>query len=313
MPTDLEILGKAFTLERRQGQGWNPWGVGANKSAIARLEQEGLIQVLWKTGRDTAYGLTEKGRGMVAVEQMERARTRIGAHEVLEALSLIKGFEDLKQLIAGIVEQQKRAHVLMEGPPASAKSLFLTGVQAAVDTQDCYLAFGSRTSAAGLSELLFIHQPSILLMDEVDKMRMDSFSVLLGLMETGDVIETKSRSLRGVKLDTVVLGACNDSSKLPREFLSRFALHAHFPHYKREDFLQVSEHFLAHTQGCPPELAREIGEQVFDRELGDVRKVRAVWELMGEPTRTEMYRVVNLMEKYSGRRSQGGGRAERLL
>jgi len=195
------------------------------------------------------------------------------------------------------VEARRRTHFLLEGPPASAKSLILEGVRSAVP--DAYIAFGSRTSAAGLSEALFEYQPSVLLMDEADKMDNDCYSVLLGLMESGEILETKSRRMRGIKLETMLIGACNSSAKMPPEFLSRFALHVHFPTYSREEFIEVCHGFLTRAESCPSETAVLIGQMVYDYGIGDVRKARGVWQLMTAPTVDEVRRVVQLMRKYT--------------
>lgn len=305
--TDMDILQRAFDIEGKGSQmGWTYWAVGAgNNRRLTGLVEEGMLQILWKNRGETAYRLTEKGKGFVAVAQEQRQQQRIPAATIVEALALVKGFDDLKETIASVIEGQKRLHFLLSGPPASAKSLFLTGVQSAVGPERSYLAFGSRTSAAGLSEMLFEHQPDVFLADEIDKMRNDTLSVLLGLMETGDVVETKSQNRRGIHLETTVIAACNRFDHLPPEVMSRFAMHAQFEPYSRDEFLDVSEHFLYLTEGCDPELAREIGAQVFDRELGDVRKVRSVWQLMDQPTRPSMFSTISLMEKYGGRRQNG--------
>ncbi len=104
---------------------------------------------------------------------------------------------------------------------------------------------------------------------------------------------------RGIKLETMVICACNSSVKMPREFLSRFALHVHFPPYTRQEFIDVCNGFLTRAEGCPPELAIHIGELVFDYGIGDVRKARGVWQLMTDATMEEVHRVVQLMLKYS--------------
>ncbi|MBA7698210.1 hypothetical protein ES703_106886 [subsurface metagenome] len=195
------------------------------------------------------------------------------------------------------MEARRRINFLLQGPPACAKSLILEGVRSAVP--GAYIAFGSRTSAAGLSDALFEYQPSVLLLDEADKMDNDTYSVLLGLMESGEVLETKSRKSRGIKLDIMIIGACNSSAKMPPEFLSRFALHVHFPTYSREEFIDVCHGFLTRAEGCPPELAVVIGQSIFDYGIGDVRKARGVWQLMTAPTEDEVRRVIQLMLKYS--------------
>lgn len=301
---DMEILRRAYerendTRDRRppQWRNWEFYTVGASRKDINRLLDEGMLIVAMKTSTLTKYRLSEKGRSFVFATSMEREFAKIPAASVIEAMNLVVGFEDMKDAIARAVEARRRINFLLEGPPACAKSIMLEGVRSAVP--DAYIAFGSRTSAAGLSDALFEFQPSILLLDEADKMDNDCYSVLLGLMESGEVLETKSRKSRGIRLETMVIAACNSSAKMPAEFLSRFALHANFPKYSREEFIEVCTGFLTRAENCPENIAVTIGKRVFDYGLGDVRKARGVWQLMTTPTADEAHRVVQLMRKYS--------------
>lgn len=295
--TDMDILQRAYRWEEKNPQyEWNPYAVGASGPArLKPLVDAGYLAIIYKG----AYKMTEKGKGIVAVSLNEQEVARVPVERIMESFKLIKGFEDLKEQIAGVVHRRQRVHYLLSGPPSCAKSLFLSGVEDAVGPMDAAIAFGSRTTPAGLSDLLFEQQPSVLLLDELDKMPPPAFAVLLGLMEKGLVIETKSKSHRGLNLNTVVLAACNDFTKLSPELISRFSMHARFPHYQRHEFIDVSEHFLHLTEGAPPDLAREIGAQVFDRQLGDHRKVRAVWQLMEEGTEVAMLKVLDTMERYT--------------
>lgn len=310
---DLEVLRRAYGREndtrnkRARIVGWQHYSVGASGGDITRLLEGGLVEVVIKERGFTTYRLTERGQGIVAMDVYEQEAARVPAATVLEALRLVVGWEDLKEAIAFAVECRSRTHFMLEGPPACAKSVLLEGVRAAVPT--AYIAFGSRTSASGLSDALFEHQPTVLLLDEADKMHNDCYSVMLGLMESGEVLETKSRKTRGVRLNTTVLAACNSSGKMPREFLSRFALHAVFPPYTRSEFIDVCQGFLS-VEGCPQGLAGAIGARVFDYGLGDVRKARGVWKLMREPSQEEAQRVVNLMMRYSGNGHGQGRRKE---
>lgn len=299
----MEILRRAGGKEtdsrnhRARITGWTHYSVGATAADIKRLLEGGLVELVVRDRGITTYRLTETGQGLVAVDVMEMAQSRVPASSVLEAMQLVVGYDDLKQAIAHAVGARTRTHFMLEGPPACAKSVLLEAVRAAVP--DAYIAFGSQTSAAGLSDALFERQPSVLLLDEADKMRNDVYAILLGLMEKGEVLETKSRKTRGIQLNTTVLAACNISLKMPREFLSRFALHAVFPQYTRDEFITVCHGFLT-VEGCPEGLAGTIGQWVYDNQLGDVRKARGVWQLMTAPTIAEVTRVVTLMLRYGG-------------
>ena len=150
--------------------------------------------------------------------------------------------------------------------------MIIEGVRSAVP--DAYIAFGPGLPPRELSDSLFEFQPSVLLLDEADKMDNECYSVLLGLMESGEILETKSRKARGIKLETMVIAACNSSVKMPAEFLSRFALHANFPRYTREEFIDVCTGFLSRAESCPGDIAALIGQMIFDYGIGDVRKAR---------------------------------------
>jgi Holliday junction DNA helicase RuvB len=276
-----------------------------------------LIRISVKSTADrlVKYKLTEKGLALVkaSYEDIGQQKT-VPATDILEAMSLIVGFDDVKQAIAHAVAKGRRTNFLLEGPPACAKSLMLDGIRTAAPA--AYIVFGSRTSASGLSDVLFERQPKVLLLDEADKMHNEVYSVCLGLMERGEILETKSQKTRGIILQTMIIAACNTSSRMPKEFISRFALHIHFPAYTRQEFIDVCVGFLSRGEKCPIEIAQMIGVEVFDKQLGDVRRARGVWELMEIPTVDEVKRVIQLMEKYrdgpSGRPKQESTNQNRL-
>ena len=305
--TDIEILRRALDRENdtRRPPSMRHWefhAVGAAKADVKRLRDEGYVQISSQNGSITKYLLTEKGRKVVWAESMERQFEAVSVSEVMDSLELIVGFDDIKQTLAEALASRRRINFLLEGPPACAKSLMLEGIRLSVPT--AYPAFGSRTSAAGLSEVLFELRPTVLLLDEADKMRHDVYSVLLGLMESGEVLETKSRKTRGVVLETTVIAACNSSEMMSPAFLSRFAFHPHFPEYSRSEFIDVVVGMLTRAEGCPDEVAKLIGVHVYDMGLGDVRKARGVWQLMREPTEAEVKRVIQMNLKYGPQNSR---------
>jgi len=278
---------------------WEFHAVGATRDDVKRLVDQGYVCVSTRDRTITKYMLTEKGRTIVWAESMERQFEAVSVSEVTEALELIVGFDDIKLTLAEALASRRKINFMLEGPPACAKSVILDGIRSIVPSS--YQAFGSRTSAAGLSEVLFELHPNVLLLDEADKMRHDVYSVLLGLMEKGEILETKSGKTRGIILETTVIAACNSSKKMSPEFLSRFAFHPHFPEYSRDEFIDVVIGMLARREGCPEDIARTIGIKVYDMGLGDVRKARGVWQIMREPTEAEVERVIQMNIKYGPR------------
>ncbi len=302
MADDMTLLQRALAFEAKHGPGcWDAARLGASRADINRLVGGELIMLKHHSSQiapgqygPALYRLTDEGR-RIASETEERPV--VPAVVLLQAMDLIVGFDDVKQQIAYSIEARKRTHFLLEGPPACCKSVLLDAIRGTVP--DALMVFGSRTSGKGLSDELFKKKPSVLLLDEADKMRHDVFSLTLGLMEAGEIINTKQGDTRGMKLDTMVIAACNSSRKMPPEFLSRFAFHPKFPHYTRDEFIDVVRSMLGRVEGCPAELSEMIGQQVFDNRLGDVRQARGVWQLMREPTEEEAKRVLRMKAKYS--------------
>jgi len=302
MATDIDILKKAQEREDdprrpKQWKSWEFWVVGATKDDIKRLVDQGYVTAAVREPRLTKYLLTDRGRQVVWSATMERKFTAVPRSTIMESMDLVVGFDDIKETLADAISQRRRINFMLEGPPACAKSVILESVRTCIPY--AYMAFGSRTSAAGLSDVLFEIKPELLLLDEVDKMRHDCYSVLLGLMEKGEILETKSGKTRGITLDTMVIAACNSSKKMSPEFLSRFAFHPYFKEYTRQEFIDVCVGMLSRSEGCPPDVAQLIGVQVYDMGLGDVRKARGVWQLMRAPTEDEVRRIIRMNLKYS--------------
>lgn len=304
MPSDMEILKRAFDHENdtrrpESFKSWEAYAVGImDRATLTRLMDEELITVTWANASNTIkkYKLTEKGNKLVWSTHMEHEFKKIPFSSLQEAMDLVIGWDDIKERIALAIANNRQAHFLLSGPPACAKSVILEAVRNVVP--DAAMVFGSRTSASGLSDLLFEKQPRILLFDEMEKAHNDAYSVMLGLMEKGEVLETKSMKTRGIVLKTMVIAACNKTDKLPRETLSRFGMKIRFPEYTRDEFVEVSEKYMARAENCPPDVARYIGERVFDNQLGDIRQCRGVWQNMYRGDKDEVDEVIAMMMKY---------------
>ena len=303
MATDIDILNAAYKIENCNGKmvgAWESHKVGATRSDIMRLQDSQLIcrcQHVEK-GQESfnLYKLTSKGVNVLKGYSEENESFHISAAEVIKAMDMVVGYQDIKQQIAMNIEAKKQAHLLFYGPPASAKSVILEAVRGIIPNS--VLAFGSRTSAPAIADQLFEQKPSYYLIDEIDKVDKNTYSVLLGLMQSGEVIETKTRKTRGVILKTTVMAAANDEKKLTPELWSRF-IQLYFPAYNRTEFIDVTVGYLARSECCPEGLGEVIGTLVYDRALGDVRKGRQIWMMMGGPVESEVYRVIDLMSKYS--------------
>jgi Holliday junction DNA helicase RuvB len=172
----------------------------------------------------------------------------------------IIGHEDVKELLMAALLADKPVHVLLAGPPAPAKSLFLWDIERVCGRQALWLV-GSAISKAGLWDMVAEREPQILLIDELDKMSAADTAALLSLMEGGRLVRAK----KGRALDAIVairvVAATNRVARLSPELMSRFAMRTLRP-YNTAQFHSVVEGVLVHREGITPELAEEIARKL---------------------------------------------------
>src|ERR671927_1363278 len=103
----------------------------------------------------------------------------------IQVFSNIDGLDDIKEMMLRALESPERAHTLLTGPPASAKSLFMLKIEKYMHSK-VYFAEGSSTTKAGLQKFVGENQhKEIIIIDEVDKMAMKDQEGLLTMMERG--------------------------------------------------------------------------------------------------------------------------------
>jgi len=204
----------------------------------------------------------------------------------------VVGFDDIKELLINTLKSDRPTHVLLIGPPSSAKTLMLTEI---ARLPGAFYCLGGSTTKVGLVDQLFDLQPRYLLVDELEKMSKMDHVALLSLMETGIVKETKHDRSREIRLTTNVYAACNTTRGLPPELLSRFHFKLNLPEYQKDDFIKVAVATLVIREGVPEELARYIAEKTPTR---DIREVVGVARIAKTPE--EVDRVIAIKKKYSG-------------
>ena len=102
----------------------------------------------------------------------------------------IIGYDHIKRLFKMALDSESAVHILLEGPPASAKTVFM---KCLMKLQDSYFVDGSNATKSGMVDYVFNNKPRYLLIDEIDKMPTKDQAFLLNLMETGIIAETKHR------------------------------------------------------------------------------------------------------------------------
>jgi holliday junction DNA helicase RuvB len=274
---DIELLGEiskfeaSVDMEKEYRIGWSWRHVRIWPATLSRLFKDGYLENVFRSNSFTGYRLTELGKKLAegAKEEVLNATTpdeKLGLSENL--FEDIIGHDEVKELLRASLMAEKPVHVLLTGPPALAKTLFLWDIEQAGGEKAIWLV-GSATSKAGLWDLIAERHPQILLIDELDKMNAADTAALLTMMEGGRLVRAKKGRELDLHNPLWVIAASNRMDILSPELRSRFAIRRLNP-YDRAEFLTVVKGVLARREGLSNELADEIAQNLDGRSQ-DVR------------------------------------------
>ncbi len=170
------------------------------------------------------------------------------------------GYDDIKKIFKMSLNSDKPVHILLVGPPASAKTLFMLEL---LNLERSYFTLGSHSTKAGMIDYLFDYRPRYLIVDEIEHMPYRDQTSLLSIMETGIITETKSQKTRSTQLKTWIFATCNNKERLLTPLLSRFIIF-HLKPYNRSKFTEVSNGLLVKND-IPMEMANEISRVVWTK------------------------------------------------
>lgn len=171
----------------------------------------------------------------------------------------IIGYPDVKRLFEMSFASEKPVHILLVGPPASAKTLFMLEC---MKLERSYFTLGSHSTKSGMIDYLFEKRPRYLVVDEIEHMPMKDQTALLSLMETGIIAETKFQRTRNTQIKTWVFASSNGTERMLTPLLSRFVV-LHFKPYSYAGFQEICTHLLS-RDGVSPDIASYISEVVWN-------------------------------------------------
>ena len=175
-----------------------------------------------------------------------------------QLFSNIVGYNDVKKLFRMSLSSEKPVHVLLVGPPASAKTLFMLEC---IKLERSFFTLGSHSTKSGMIDYLFKDRPRYLIVDEIEHMPMKDQTALLSLMETGIIAETKYQKTRNTQMKTWVFATSNGTERMLTPLLSRFIV-LHFKKYKYENFREIAVHILT-QEGISSEIATACADAVW--------------------------------------------------
>jgi Holliday junction DNA helicase RuvB len=172
----------------------------------------------------------------------------------------IVGYSDVKRLFQLSLSSEKPVHLLLVGPPASAKTLFM---MECMKLERSYFTLGSHSTKSGMLDYLFDKRPRYLIVDEIEHMPMKDQTALLSLMETGILAETKFQKTRNTHLKTWVFATSNSTERMLTPLLSRFVV-LRFKQYSFGSFQEVCTHILV-REGVTLDIATAIADVVWTK------------------------------------------------
>jgi holliday junction DNA helicase RuvB len=193
------------------------------------------------------------------------------------------------------LESAERAHTLLTGPPACAKSLFMLETEKFMQSK-VYFAGGASASKAGLHRFIAENQhKEVIIIDEIDKMPLQHQEGLLTMMERGNFTSTKVRNTKTVKANIVIFATSNSTDRLSKPLLSRFTV-LEIPEYSYPEFEAISVKII---KKLPQNIAIQIASSVWKMGSRDIRDVLKIAKLCNpSDTEEDVTRLISIHQKY---------------
>lgn len=179
----------------------------------------------------------------------------------------IYGCDDIKKLFRMGLESNHTCSILLTGPPASAKTLFL---QSLMKLKNSYFIDCSNATKSGIVDYIFEHKSKYLLLDELDKLSRKDQTFLFNLIETGIVSETKYNKTRTMITRTSVYATSNNVEKIILPLQSRFFI-LKLQAYTYEQFYQITVKLLTSSRY---KVSEEIAKATADTVWNTSRNIR---------------------------------------
>jgi MoxR-like ATPase len=213
----------------------------------------------------------------------------------LRVFSKIEGLDDIKEMMLRALESSERAHTLLSGPPASAKSLFMLQIEKYMQSK-VYFAEGAATTKAGLQRFIAENpHKEIIIIDEIDKMPTQHQEGLLTMMERGEFTTTKIRNTQTVKANVAIFATSNSTERLSKPLLSRFTVYE-IPEYTYEEFEGIA---LRIIKKLHPNAVIQIASSVWKIGSRDIRDVLKIAKLCNSTdTEEDITRLISIHQKY---------------
>ena len=222
----------------------------------------------------------------------------IKTSEYQQVFNEIIGYDDIKLLLYKMITSKYTNSVLLTGPPASSKTIFILELLDHFKNK-AYFVDGTTASGIGIVDYLFDHNDlKFLLIDEIDKLSKKDQKVLLNIMETGilsDVKAKRSKSARQTHMHMSIYATSNNISNIITPLLSRF-VKLNLPEYNHETFTEICQKLLSRKYDKDHETIQAIAQYVWEHTR-DVREAIAIAKIVD--TSDELNSIASTLRRYS--------------
>jgi Holliday junction DNA helicase RuvB len=212
--------------------------------------------------------------------------------------SNVIGYDDIKLLLHKMITSKHTNSVLLTGPPASSKTVFILELLDHFKGK-AYFVDGTTASGMGIIDYLFDHADlKFLLIDEIDKLSKKDQKVLLNVMETGilsDVKAKRGKSVQQANMHLSIYATSNDTSNLLTPLLSRF-IQLKLPEYNLETFTEICQKLLSRKYDKDHEIIQTIVQYVWEHTR-DIREAVAIAKIV--ETSDEVNSIASTLRRYS--------------
>lgn len=293
-PEWITVLQEVIELDKVNKSNYLGWEWFQLHSTVQRLNAmvaAGLLDIGYLSSKHTFFKLRNPELIIEAIEKLTAPTPEPQMPNDL--FKTIVGHNDIKKMVKYAIDSKKPSHLLFQGCPASAKTLFLLELSR---LPNAYYALAQTLTSAGLASILFTYTPEYVLIDELNRLNPINLGVLNSLLATGIISETKIGKTRSMVLETKVFAACVTSRKLPGDLLSRFLI-LQFNPYTESEFIKVCTGILP-NEGCSTNVAEFIGGRVWKLYglEADIRRAVQIARLSGgDKTRiSEIMKVLDI-------------------
>jgi holliday junction DNA helicase RuvB len=250
-----------------------------------------------KGGENTMFDFLKKHKpqDLHVISEPQQELKLTTRQRALRCFSNIEGLDDIKEMMLRALESPERAHTLLVGPPACAKSLFMLEIQKGMQ-YEVYFTEGAATTKAGLQKFIAENPyKEIIIIDEIDKMPIQHQEGLLTMMERGEFTTIKVRNTQTVKANIVIFATSISTERLSKPLLSRFTV-LEIPEYTYPEFEGIS---LRIVNKLPQNTVIQIASSVWKAGSRDIRDVLKIAKLCNPADSEEdINRLISIHQKY---------------